>query len=78
MEAPGNRRPLIVHASHLVPFETPYVEPEVVDVGEDARPLAEPRTAEDRPPESTSPRRLRKRHRTQANTLNVWEFAKFL
>lgn len=57
----GGKRPLIVHASHLVPFETPYVEPDVVDVGQDARPLAEPRLEPEPPAADTSARQLRKR-----------------
>ena len=40
-EAPKRRKRLIVHASHLVPYDKPYVEPEDIDVGEDATPEAE-------------------------------------
>ena len=29
----GRGRPSIVHASHLVPFEEPYVEPQMVELG---------------------------------------------
>ena len=32
---------LIIHASHLVPYDKPYVEPEDLDVGEDATPEAD-------------------------------------
>ena len=39
--APRRRRRLIVHASHLVPFDKPYVEPEDLDVGDDATPESE-------------------------------------
>ena len=39
--APRRKKRLIVHASHLVPFDKPYVEPEDLDVGDDATPDSE-------------------------------------
>ena len=38
----GRGRPSIVHASHLVPFEEPYVEPQMVELGAEGE--VEPRS----------------------------------
>ncbi len=46
------RKRLIVHASHLVPYDKPYVEPEDLDVGQDATPEEEDQAREEKPPVS--------------------------
>lgn len=37
-DAPRRKKKLTVHASQLVPYDTPYVEPEDLDVSPDATP----------------------------------------
>ena len=32
----------MVHASHLIPFDSPYIEPAVIDLSEEAKPLPDP------------------------------------
>ena len=38
-------RPTIVHASHLVPYDAPYIEPPVIDLSEAAQPPPTPSLA---------------------------------
>lgn len=59
-KAPRQKKKLTVHASQLVPYEKPYVEPEDLDVGPDATPEdpgypdspKSPKLTEDPPPKT--------------------------
>ena len=63
-------KPLVVHASHLVPFQEPYFEPNDVDVEEPIAPAPEP---EPEPPSPTPGKR--RRTRASAMPVNIWDLA---
>lgn len=61
------KRTVIVHAGHLVPLNSPYEEPEVLDLNRDMDP--EPPVIDGEPPPPpvpTSPRRTRLRAKRRA------------
>ena len=64
----AGRRRLTVHASQLVPYLQPYVEPTEIDI--------HPEDDEDAVPPESRPKTRQKRGR--ANALNVWELARRL
>lgn len=68
---PNRRRALIVHASALVPFETPYLEPDVIDLAEDAQAELEEPPGPELPDTGRVTRGKRK-----ARVANVWTMAK--
>ena len=76
VDSSSGQRQVVVHASHLVPFQQPYAEPDHVELGEDATPPVFEENPEDSP--APAPRRKRTRTRTSANCLSVWELAKIL
>ena len=41
-EPTSNQRQVTVHASQLIPFEQPYAEPPLIDIGRDAQPPSPP------------------------------------
>ena len=63
-------KPIVVHASHLVPFQEPYFEPNDVDVEE---PIAQEPEPEQEPPSPTSGKR--RRTRASAMPVNIWDLA---
>lgn len=66
---PGRKKRLIVHASQLVPFDRPYIEPEDIGFSPETEPDPEdPMFSEDRAA------RARKRRAVAVN--NAWEIAK--
>jgi hypothetical protein len=69
---PGRKKRLIVHASQLVPFDRPYIEPE--DIG--FSPETEPDPEDPMPQPGDRAARARKRRAVAVN--NAWEIAKRL
>ena len=64
------RKRLIVHASQLVPFDRPYIEPEDIGISPDTEPDPEDPVT---PPDARAAR-AKKRRSVAIN--NAWELAK--
>ncbi len=69
---PGRKKRLVVHASQLVPFDRPYIEPEDIGIS----PETEPDPEDPMPPPEDRAARARKRRAVAVN--NAWEIAKRL
>ncbi len=63
---PGRKKRLVVHASQLVPFDRPYIEPEDIGISSET----EPDPKDPMPP----PARAQKLRAVAVN--NAWEIAK--
>ena len=68
---PGRKKRLIVHASQLVPFDRPYIEPEDIGISPETEPDPED-------PMNFGDRAARARKRRAVAVNNAWEIAKRL
>ena len=68
----SRRKRLVVHASQLVPFDRPYIEPEDIGIS----PENEPEPEDPVTPPDDRAARARKRRALAIN--NAWELAKLM